>query len=118
MKRLALYAAIAVAPAVLGGCATMTNGPRASATNEQLDACSSRADEIYALRNPADAMQGDNEASSVGSPFSGPVGRSQPQLLAGQHARDALVTQCLNGQTGTATINVKRPRSPAPPSPQ
>lgn len=114
MKRFALYAVLAVAPAVLGGCAAMNNGPRSTATNEQLDACSSRADEIYALRHPGDTMRADDEATAVGSPFSGAVGRSQPQLLAGQHSRDALMTECLNGQTGTATIDVKRPRPPAP----
>jgi hypothetical protein len=102
-----------LAPLAFGGCATTFSGPRGGATAQQLDACESRADEIYALRNPSDAMRADNEAGSIGSPFSGATGRSVPDLLAGQHAREKLVNDCLNGQTGTAPTSVPRP--PAPP---
>jgi hypothetical protein len=102
-----------LAPLALGGCATTFSGPRSGATAQQLDACESRADEIYALRNPSDAMRADNEAGAIGSPFSGATGRSAPDLLAGQHSREKLVNQCLNGQTGTAPDSAPRP--PAPP---
>lgn len=112
MKRPIWIPAILAAPLILGGCSSFTSGPRATATNGQMDACSSRADEIYTLRHPGDAMQADTDDADSGSPFSGAVGRSQAQVLAGQYARDKLVTQCLNGQTGTATINVKRPQAP------
>ncbi|MDE2333996.1 MAG: hypothetical protein KGK10_05605 [Rhodospirillales bacterium] len=100
-----------LAPLVLGGCTTsFGGGPRAGATREQIDACEARADEIYALRHPADTMRADNEAAALGSPFSAGTGRSETQLLAGRHAREALVNDCLNGQTGTAPTNVKRPK--------
>lgn len=106
-----LLAALATAPLALAGCASFS-GPRNSATEQQIDACETRADEIYALRNPTDTMQADNEASAIGSPFSGMTGRNQADLLAGQHSREQLVNDCLNGQTGTAPIDVKRPPSP------
>lgn len=94
--------------ATLAGCAAMYTGPRSSATEQQLRACETQADQIYALRHPDATYQSDTEASGVGSPFSGAIGRSTPQLLAGQHSRSELVNQCLNGQTGTTPINVKR----------
>lgn len=110
MKRI-LFLPLVLTPLVVCGCAAMTNGPRSSASAGQMSACQARADEIYALRHPTDAMQANNEANSVGSPFSGAIGRSEPQLLAAQHARDQLVTQCLNGQTGEATTTVRRPKT-------
>ncbi len=108
MKRsLSLIAPLLLA---LGGCAAMYTGPRSSATEQQIRACETQADQIYALRHPNATYQSDTEATGVGTPFSGAIGRSTPQLLAGQHSRSELVNQCLNGQTGTAPINVKRPK--------
>jgi hypothetical protein len=99
-------------PLLLGGCATTFAGPRNAATSSQIEACEARADEIYALRNPAATMQSDVEAGSVSAPYSGATGRSQAQLLAGRHSREQLVNECLNGQTGTAPTNVPRPPAP------
>ena len=110
MKRIA-FLPLLLMPLVASGCAAMMNGPRSGASAGQVSSCEARADEIYALRHPADAMQANDEASAVGSPFSGAIGRSEPQLLAGQHARDQLVTQCLNGQTGEATTTIQRPKT-------
>jgi hypothetical protein len=113
MKRILIgLAPLMLSPLLLGGCATTFSGPRNSATAKQIDACEARADEIYGLRNPGATMQSDAEAGSVGSPFSGATGRSQAQLLAGRHAREQLVNECLNGQTGTAPTNVPRPPAP------
>lgn len=103
-----VLAPLVLAP--LAGCAMSFAGPRNGATQEQVNACESRADEIYALRHPADTIRSDNEAAALGSPFSAGTGRSQTELLAGQHSREALVNACLNGQTGTSSTNVKRPK--------
>lgn len=105
MKRILLI--LAMLP--LAACAGAFSGPRNAATAKQMDACQRRADEIYAMRNPGDRYRADAEAGGIGSPFSGPTGRSTPDLLGGRHAREQIVNDCLNGQTGTAPTTTTRP---------
>jgi hypothetical protein len=99
MKRFAV--AVAVCALVgLGGCAVPLggggNGPAPSAS--AVEACNTRADEIFARQNRGADYQADTfQTSERDSPFSGAGTPGTERGLSDQYARGQDVRKCLNG---------------------
>lgn len=117
MSRAPVLATLAIVGVAASGCSLGSPGPQARATQAEIGACRSRADEVYLKQNRDEIYRADTFASTTrDAPFAGAgIAGTASSGLSGQYARDQLYTDCLRNAPSNVGAVQGDVVPPAPP---